>query len=282
MAEDADELPEGALDDIAYLARSGSRVKILDSIATEPSSRRDLEETTEVARTTIGRIIGEFEEREWARRTTDGEYTATPSGERMIAEFEPFVQSVQVLRDLGDLVDWLPLDAHPIGLHQFSEATIHRPDPADPMSTVAEFNTRLEGISEFQCLVGIAPPIPFEQEMRDAVLNRGMETKHVITDEEFDYLLEHPERLARWREYVDGGANVYRYTGEIPCNIFVFDSTVVISHTSSEYGAPHVAIESDNEVVLSWAKRVVENYREEAEGLDSTAFAVEPNGTAEG
>lgn len=275
MAEDADGLPAGALNDIAYLSRSESRVRILDAIASEPYSRSELEETTEIARTTVGRIISEFEERRWARRTTDGEYTATPPGERIIAEFEPFLQSVQVIRKLGDLVAWLPIDEVPIDLSHFGDASIHRPDPADPMSTVAEFNSRIDGASEFQCLVGIAPPVPFERKMRDGVVNRDMETKHVITDQEFDYILDQPERVGRWREYLEGGANVYRYDGEIPCNLFVFDNTVLISHTNSEFGEPHAGIESSNKEILSWAKQVIDTYRREAEGLDSTAFAGE-------
>lgn len=278
MTEDADEFPDGALGDIAYVSRSGSRVMILDTIATEPYSRSELEEATGISRTTVGRIINEFEERGWARRTTDGEYVATPPGERIIIEFKPFVQSVQVIRNLGNLVAWLPINEVPIDLRHFSDATIHRPDPADPLSTVTEFNTRLEGVSEFQCLVRIAPPIPFERAMRNGVVNRDMETKHVITEEEFDYLLAHPERLPRWREYVEGGADLYRYDGQIPCNLFVFDDVVLISNTTSKYGQPHVAIESFNEEVLSWAQGVIEKYRREAERLDSTSFSVESNG----
>jgi predicted transcriptional regulator len=274
-----DSVPEGVLDDIAYISRSESRVTILDAIAAEPYSRSELEEMTGIARTTVGRIINAFEERGWARRTSDGAYTATPPGERMLAEFKPFVQSVQVIRDLGELVAWLPIDEVAINLRHFADVTIHRPDPADPMSTVEEFTRRLDGTTEFQCLVRIAPPIPFEQKMRDGVVDRDMATKHVITNEEFNYLLDFPERVARWREYLEAGANVYRYDGGIPCNIFVFDDTVIITNTNSEFGDPHVGIESGNEEVLSWAQRVIETYRREAERLDSTAFSASSEGT---
>lgn len=270
-------VPDGALSDIAYLSRSRSRVTILDAIATESYSQSELETYTGVARTTVGRVINEFEERGWARRTAHGEYTATPSGERIIAEFKPFVQTVEVVRTLGDLVAWLPLEEAPIDIRHFADAIIHRPEPADPMSTVTEFNTRLEGCTEFQCLVRIAPPIPFERAMREGVVNRDLETKHVITADEYAYLLNYPERMARWQEYVDGGANVYRYDGEIPCNLFVFDDSVLVSNTTSEFGDPHVAIESCNETVVSWAKRVIEQYRSEAHRLDATAFEVESN-----
>lgn len=275
MPGTADTFPDGAIEDVAYLSRSGSRIRILDALATAPCTRSELKETTGIARTTVGRIINEFEERGWARRTTDGEYEATPTGSCIVSEFTPFVESIQAIRNLGDLVDWLPTDEIPIDLRHFTDATVRRPEPADPMSTVTDFNARLHGVSEFQCLVGIAPPIPFEREMADGVANRGLDTKHVITDEELNYLLDQPERLPRWREYVQSGANVYRYDGQIPCNLFVFDDTVIISNSKSDVGEPHVGIESENQAVLSWAREVIEKYRKDADQLDSTAFTVE-------
>lgn len=279
MAGDGDVFPEGALSDIAYLSRSQSRVNVLATIAKGSYSRSEIEEETEIARTTVGRTINEFEERGWARRTTDGGYTVTPAGKHVIAELRPFVQSMEVIREFGDLLAWLPIDEVPIDLSHFSDAIVHRPDRADPTSTHAEFTTRMEEAAEFQCLVRIAPPIPLERRMRDAVVDRGMDTKHVITDGELNYLLNDPERVERWQEYINAGANVYRYDGEIPCNLFVFDDTVLIGNTSSDFGEPHVVIESDNEEILSWTQRVIEKYRSEAERLDSSAFSVEPGET---
>lgn len=274
MAGTADRFPDGAMEDVAYLARSGSRIRILDALTAEPHTRSELTETTGIARTTVGRIINEFEERGWARRTTAGEYETTPTGAYMLAEFTPFVESVQAIRNLGDLVAWLPTNEIPIDLHQFSDATVRRPEPADPMSTITDFNARLDGVSEFQCLVGIAPPIPFERKMVEGVVNRGLETEHVITDEELNYLLDHPERLPRWREYVEAGANVYCYDGQIPCNLFIFDDTVIITNSRSDVGDPHVGIECENQAVLSWAREVIDTYRNEAGQLESTAFTI--------
>lgn len=279
MCGDVNESSEEALSDIAYISRSRSRVRILSHLAEESYSRSELEQATGIARTTVGRIINEFEERGWARRTTDGEYTATPSGEHVIAEFKPFVQSMQVIRKFDELLAWLPVDEAPIDLHHFSDSTIHRPEPANPTSTIGEFTTRMEDASTFQCLVRIVPPIPLEQRMHDGVVDRGMETKHVITEDELDYLLDHPERLERWQEYLKAGANVYRYDDQIPCNLFVFDDTVLIGNTSSDFGEPHVVIESDNEQVLSWAQRVIETYRSKSERLDSATFSMEPGET---
>lgn len=275
MTGSVDAFPEGAIEDVAYLSRTDSRVRLLDAIATQPYTRSELEEATGIARTTIGRVINEFEKRGWARRTADGEYTTTPTGTAINTEFTPFVESIQAIRNLGDLVAWLPTDEVPIDLRHFNDATIHRPEPADPMSTVTDFNARLDGVGEFQCLVGIAPPVPFEREMVKGVENRGLETKHVITDNELDYLLDNPDRCRRWQQYLKSGANVYCYAGQIPCNVFVFDETVIITNSQSDYGEPHAGIESEEEAVLSWAQEVIEKYRNEANRLDPMAFSGE-------
>jgi len=281
MPGEPDAFPEEAMDEVAYLSRSASRVRILDALVTESLTRSELQNTTEIARTTVGRIINEFEERGWVRRTVDGAYTATPTGEGVISEFKPFIESIQTIKDLGDLVVWLPTDEFTIDLHHFSDASVRRPDPTDPMSTIADFNERLTGVSEFHCIVGVAPPIPFEQAMRDEVVNRGLNTEHVITTDELTYLLERPERLPRWREYIDGGANVYQYDGQVPCNLFVFDDTLIITNGQSDIGESLVGIKSENEAVLSWAHEVISEYKNEAERLDSSAFT-EPTGNSDG
>lgn len=266
---------ESALADIAYLARSESRLQILDVLAAESKTRSEVQETTGIARTTIDRIINEFEDRGWARRTTGGGYAATPTGERVLREFEPFVESMAVIRTLGDMVAWLPTDEVPLGLHHLSNVRIKRPDPANPTATATYFTDLFRGTSEFHCLAGIAPLPDLEQAMRDAVVNRDMNTEHVITEAELEYLLEHPERLPRWRDYLEAGANVYRYDGPIPCNLFVMDDTVIIGNSQSDVGPDLVAIESTNETVRSWALEVIGLYREDATRLDASAFTTD-------
>src|SRR6056297_1738375 len=129
MTETLQEVPDEVLEDIAYLVRSKHRVQILDLLTGASFSRGEIKERTEIARTTIDRIINEFEERGWAKRTTDGGYRATPTGEQVVSEFEPFVTSMDAIRNLGDLAAWLPTDDVPIELRHFRDATVRRPDP---------------------------------------------------------------------------------------------------------------------------------------------------------
>lgn len=269
---DSSGFPDRTLENIAYLARSENRLRILAILAEGPYMRNEVEETTGIARTTIDRIINEFEERGWTKRTADGRYVATPTGEQVLGEFEPFVESMEGLRKLGDLVAWLPTDTVPIDLRHFVDSTIRRPDPADPTSTTAYVTELLRDASDFRCLAGIAPPLAFEEAMRDGVVDGDLDTTHVITDEEYHYLIENDERLPHWREYVGAGANLYLHSGPVPCNILVFDDTVIIGNSQAEIGDPFVQVESTNETVRTWADDVISEYKEDATRLDAGAF----------
>jgi len=272
MAETLQEVPDGVLEDIAYLARSKHRVRILDLLTGASYTRGEVGGTTGIARTTIDRIVNEFEDRGWAERTTEGRYRATPTGERVATEFSPFVESMEAIRKLGDLVAWLPTDDVPIDLRHFKDATIRRPDPTDPTSTVSHLTTLLREASAFHCIVGVAPPVAFEKSMRDRVVSGELTTEHVITEGEYRYLLEDRERLPRWHEYAAAGANLYLHEGAVPCNLFVFDDTVFVAHSQGEVGDPLVGVESVDETVRSWALEVIREYKTNAAQLDADAF----------
>lgn len=272
MGGHSDVVPEGALEDIAYLARSANRVRLLDALSSGSYTRRDLTDRTGIARTTVGRIISEFEKRGWVHRGTDGEYEATPVGEQVVSEFTLLAESMAAIRNLGEIIAWFQATEQPIGLHHLRDATVLRPESADPMAPTVAYIDDLRTASEFHCLVGVAPPVSFEKAMRDGVVERGLTVRHVISESEYAYLRDYPERVRRWREYIRAGANVYRYDGIIPCNFIILDETVYIAKSQSDYGEPYTVIESENDAVRSWAHGIIERYRADSERLDVAAF----------
>jgi hypothetical protein len=103
----------------------------------------------------------------------------------------------------------------------------------------------------------------------------------VITNEELQYLLDHPDRLPRWRDYLEAGANVYLYDGQIPCNLFVLDETVIIGNSQSEIGPDLVVIETTNETLRSWVLEVLDEYKADATPLDTASFTQTSNDVAD-
>jgi predicted transcriptional regulator len=278
MVGDPDAVPAGALESIAYLARSHNRVALLATLSTGAYTPSELHDSTGVARTTVGRIVNEFEERGWVERTSDGTYVTTPTGDQVAAEFTPLVESMAVVERLGDTVAWLQGVDPPLDLHHLREAVVRRPTTTDPMSPTAYYLDRLRTADEFHCLVGVAPPVSFETAMADAVADRGMTVEHVISGPEFAYVRDDPERASRWHEYIDAGANVYCYDDGVPCNLLVFDETVCIAKTQSEYGEPYTFVESRDDVVRSWAHEVIAGHKAAATRLTADAFSAGPDG----
>ena len=74
------------IESIEFLARSPHRVGVLEALADGPTDRRDLTETTGASSPTVGRILADFEDRQWLVRdgptyalTALGEYVASVS-----------------------------------------------------------------------------------------------------------------------------------------------------------------------------------------------------------
>lgn len=269
---DGAEAPEGALEDIAYLARSENRVRILRTLSQSAYPRRDLEEVTGTSRTTLGRILGEFEDRGWAERTVDGTYTATPRGEHVVAEFDPLLGAMETMHNLGEAVGWLPTDELSVGLRHFSDATVRRPAPNEPAETSRYMADLIADASRFRTLTFIAPPVLVGEAMSDGVRAGRLAAEHVLAGGLVPYLRDHPEGPPPWRSYLEAGACVYDYDGHVPCNLFVIDETALVGNTGDGGTDPTALIESRNPAVRTWAHELIDGYCQDATEVDAESF----------
>jgi predicted transcriptional regulator len=266
MSEPTSAQAADALEDIAYLTRSGNRVAVLDSLATGPHTPSELTDVIDASRPTLGRILNEFEERGWTERTDDG-YVATPTGEHVVTEFSPFAGAMTAIRRLGDAVSWLPSDELTIGLHHFRDAVVRRPDRYDPMDTVDVVTELLRKATEFRTLTHLVPPRPKQKALLDGVVTGRLDAKLVVTDDLVGYLRDNPERDAWVREFVAEGARVYQYDDPIPCNLFVIDDLVLVGKSHPESGHPYAFIETENETVRTWARELIDEYCADADRI---------------
>jgi predicted transcriptional regulator len=276
---DDDPIPTDALEDVAYLSRSENRVRILDSLARGPSTRRGLADETGVSRTTLDRIVNELEGRGWAERTTGGDYAATPAGKHLVNQFRPFLESVAAIDRLGEAVGWLPTDEATVGLEHFRDATVMRPE-RDVVEVVEYMADLIRDSDEFLVLTHLTPPERLGRTLHESVVDGGLAVTGVMTGEALDLIGGEPRRRERWRETLEAGSTVYRHEGPIPCNLWVADDTVLIKKSGPEpipesYGVPIV---SDDPAVRSWARGLVEAYA--AEGTRLGAADVDPEGEA--
>lgn len=276
MSDGEPAVPTEALADIAYLARSANRVQILEALATRSATRRELAERTDTTRTTLDRIVNELEDRGWAERTDDGTYTATPRGTHLHRQFRPFLDAVVAVRRLGEAVEWLPTEELTIGLEHFKDAVVQRPARDDPVETIDMMVEMVADATEHRAFTHLVPPVPYAEAILEGAESGRLTADGVLTAESIEFLRANPDRRKRWAAIVEAGTGaLYRYDGEIPCNLWIIDDHVLIKKSGPDpfadsYGVPIV---SRNEAVRAWADRLIDAYREEATRIEPGYFA---------
>lgn len=269
-----DRTTETVFEDIAYLARSPNRVRILSCLAERPHTRRAVKEASGATRTTVDRIVNELEDRGWVERTTDGNYAATTVGSHLVEELTPFVHSVKAIQELGSAVDWLPLDELGAGLHKFSDATVRHPDRGDPVDTIDYMTGLVREASELRALTHLVPPESFLRVTRDAVVAGELRLEGVVPTAHVGPYVETQTRRERWRAILEAGGELHLCDGPLPCNMWVIDETVLIKRNDpgrieDSYGVPIV---TTNETVRDAAHDLIDRYRDGGTRVDTDAF----------
>jgi predicted transcriptional regulator len=267
--------PADALADIAYLSRSGNRLHVLELVAAEPHTPRELRGAVDASQSTIRRILAELVDRGWVERTTNGHVEVTMTGEHVVTAFSPVVGSMEAVEELGDALSWLPSDELSIGLHHFSDATVRRGNPNSPVAEASYLHEQLRDATTFTNLASIGPPLSMMETTRDGVVSGRLTATTVITRDLLDYLRTQPEQVPLWQRYIAAGAQVHCYDGAIPCNLHVVDDTLLLGNNRP--GRPCEFIETDDETVLTWARSTIESYRTDADRLEVDAFAAPPS-----
>lgn len=254
------------LDDIAFLARSASRVRVLEALASDPHDRAGLQATTGIPRATVGRIVTEFEARGWVEH--DGRYySASPLGGFLVAEFGTLVEGVKTMQKLRGVIEWLPTDEFDFSLERFADADITLPQPSDTTAPVERAAELVDGGDEVSILAfGSAPSVIETARQRTVQGSQSFEI--VFAAETLDALVDDPD-VGTWiRDLADcERGTVLRYDGAVPYNLAVIDDTANFALVD-EHGAPSGLIESTDPEIRSWAAATIDAYRREAEPLD--------------
>lgn len=256
-----------ALDDIAFLARSASRVRVLEALASDPHDRAGLQATTGIPRATVGRIVTEFEARGWVEH--DGRYYSTsPLGGFLISEFGALVEGVKTMQKLRGVVEWLPTEEFDFSLERFADADVTLPRPSDTTAPVERAAELLDEGDEVSVLAFGSAPSVIEAAWRRTV--HGTQSFEVVfAADTLDDVMADPG-VGTWiRDLADcERGTVLRYDGVVPYNLAVIDDTVNFALVD-EHGAPSALIESADPEIRSWAVSTIDAYRRESEPLDT-------------
>ena len=260
---------EPLLDDIDFLCRTANRVVVLDALTEGPSERRELEERTGVSRPTLGRILGDFEERNWVSRN-GREYRTTPVGDFIVDTLTTFLEQMATARTLAPVMQWLPTNGFGFDVTCLRDAEIVYATEDDPLAPIRLMDGQLQS-GERVRLASYEITLSGLEAVWKATVNRKQELEAILTPGVYDTIGREPEMLTMFRELLDGeAAEFYVHTGERPTLIALIDDTACIG--LSENGIPRAVLVSDDEEVRSWADDTFAEYRDRAEPVESATF----------
>lgn len=253
------------IDDVAFLARSETRVGVLRAIEERPRDRRELATATDTPRSTLGRTLSQLEDRGWIER--NGRlYETTTAGSLVVEQFLPLLDTVTVLQTLGDGVEFLPLDEADLDVRNLADARLVTPTEMDPTAPFEYGVERLRDADRFRCVALSAPP-RYVEAIHEGVMTGHFTAECVLAGAYLDEMRDGDGIAERWQEIAASESTVRRYEGSLSFVVLVLDEIVHLWLCDGE-GQSLGLVETENPEILSWANTTVNQYLERAQPIE--------------
>ena len=256
---------ESALTEIEFLALSENRVDVLRHVADRPRTRRELADETGASQPTLGRILGDFEDRRWITRR-GSEYSATATGRLVAGGFGDLLDVMETEERLRPVVRWLPTDALTFDLRHLTEATITVPSQVRPNAPVKRVLELLRSADEVRIF-----SYAFNEQSLEVVQNRtsagDQRFRGVFASSAIDALADDSQLRRRLEALLaSDGAEIRITDEEIPVAATVADGVVSL-FLRDDSGILQASLDADSDAIRSWADESFERYWEAATPL---------------
>ncbi|MFC4542054.1 helix-turn-helix transcriptional regulator [Halosolutus amylolyticus] len=256
------------LEEIEFLALSENRIDVLNAVCDGPRTRRELEEITGASQPTLGRVLRDFDDRNWISSAGDG-YEATATGRLVADGITDLYEILETELKLRDIVAWLPTEAMTFDLRRLRDATIVVPSqtrPSAPVQRVTELVSRADRTR----VVSHA----FNERMIEVVREHAVEEDGtfggVLSASAIDAVAEDAALRRPLRDLVEAeNAEIRIYDGEIPFAVSIADD-VVNMLVRDEAGMLQASLETDDGTVRDWALDLHEEYWDDARPLEAS------------
>lgn len=264
---------DDALAEIRFLASSANRVRVLEALADGATTRREVEERTGVARSTVARALNEAEDRGWVD-SEGSRYWTTPVGAARVSAFRAYLETTAGMQHLGAALRWLPDPVRSLDFRHFRDAELTYPTPDNPAAPFDRGLALLNGADEYRSLTQNSFP-RYMEVVRDRVERGELDFEGIVTGAFVEVLRSDPERASVWRDIAD---RTWMYDGHVPLNMQIADETVVLWLCGADHDGEDVVVkgllESDDAAVVSWVASCYEEFRSEADPLEAAELAV--------
>lgn len=248
-------------DQLAFLARSTQRVRILEALHCESHDLRDLRDEVDIPRSTLRDNLDRMLELGWIEEIERRAYRTTTLGCIAIEIFDEHQTLMETAERLAPFLERVPREDVDIDLRHLSEAEVVPPEPGRPYAPDEYFVELLEGSHELRGFSPVVGRITVDA-IKRRVEAEQLRIDIVVTTDVLEALESAFER--EYREVLDAGcAKLWLYGGEVPYALALVDDTVVL-RAIDDSGIPHTLVETDNEAAYMWAEQAFEAYRDEA------------------
>lgn len=254
-----------ARDDVAFLARSKNRVTVLTVIGTDPVSRAELQKQTHVERVTLGRILTDFTDRGWVKKT-GRRYALTPTGEMVAGDFEKLLETVATASKLESVIQWLPTEKMPFDLRHLGSADITLPTSTDPAAPTRRAGQRLRTTKTARILMRA-----IISEVVDAcwaaTIEDDQQFEAVFSADVLDTIAADHTMSTKIHEMLTlDNVAIYRFEEDFPFAMGVIDDLAGFGVTNDE-SLPQAYLEIENKVVRDWVKKTYDRHKQDATRL---------------
>ncbi|QLG48514.1 helix-turn-helix transcriptional regulator [Natrinema halophilum] len=262
---------ESALEEIEFLALSSNRVEVLGLLSEGRYARNELAAETGASQATLGRILGDFQDRSWIRRDDDG-YIATATGRLVASGFIDLQDIIETERKLREIVDYLPTHAMDVDLRRLADATITVPTATRPNAPLRRLLDLLREADEVRAFSHT-----FNEQtltvVRDRVTGGNQRFRGVFGRSAIDALSDDPDLNNRLESLLEADTAEFRVREEgVPLAVMIADEIVFLL-LRDEDGVLRASVDTDDDAVRSWAEDSLDHYWRTATPLESDALS---------
>lgn len=256
---------DSPLDDIEFLVRSTHRVAGLDALAERPRTRAELREVTGASSSTIGRMLRQFERRNWIERDGD-RYDATQLGAFVASGMQDLVERIETERKLRAVWQWIPPEAGGFIIEMGADAVVTVAEADDPYRPVNRFVSLLRETDWFRFVgVDLALLEPCKDELRRRIVE-GMRTEIIDPPSVAKHILStYPEHCSA--SFESGNLTVMLHDDLPSYGLSIFDDRIGIIGYDPDSGTVRALIDTDAPAAREWAESTYASYRREARPL---------------
>lgn len=264
------------LDDIRFLSDSEHRLVALEELMEEPRTQPELREATGASSATVSRLIRSFGDRQWIGRDRS-RYELTPLGWFVTEEFRQFRDRMESAHQLRSLLEWLPPDLLALGVHRLADARVTFPSPSAPLAPMERATDLKYAASRSRSLSYLLPTPCLGAHWESIVA--GKQTLEAVYSPELFEAIAHSDSAAQFVDILESErATASVLMADVPCIVGINDDVVYV-FVVNDRGVPLALIETEDEVVFSWAEEVFESCRREAVPVTADEFVRLRDGT---